>query len=105
MSYFTRDYDPATLQLIWREWFAPHNGVIAITDGPNDIINGRLHLGIWAGPSATVFNLCHEMAHFIEIDNRRCHLPGWGLKTGKTVLIGSQLVPEGMHTTQAIERE
>ena len=64
-----------------------------------------MHLACKAGISKDMFNLFHEMGHFIEIDNRRCHRTDWGLKTGKTVRIGYQYVREGMFTSQAIDRE
>ena len=106
MSYLKNDVDPVKLASIRETWFTPSNGIIGINeDGENHVKDGRLHLALWAGPSADLFNLFHEMAHFIEIDNRRCHKPGWGLKTGKWVTIAGRYVSEGMFTNKAIERE
>jgi hypothetical protein len=43
----------------------------------------KLWFGVWAGPAADVANLLHEMAHFVEIDERRMGMHGWGLKLPK----------------------
>lgn len=47
---------------------------------------GRLWLGMCAGTKEPkLSNLLHEMAHFIEIDDRRCGMYGWGLKLPRIV--------------------
>lgn len=46
----------------------------------NRPIGSKLALGTRAGPSKDFSNALHEMAHLLEIDDARCHLPGWGLK-------------------------
>ncbi len=45
--------------------------------------HGRLMFGVWAGPAAQTDNLLHEMAHFVEIDERRMGMHGWGLRLPK----------------------
>lgn len=75
------------------------------TEG-NRIKDGKLCLGLRAGPETSDENLFHEMGHFTDIDGRRCHLPGWGFRSGKSVDIpGYGRVHEGMTTTQAVDRE
>lgn len=50
--------------------------------------DGTLTLGWRAGPSEEAGNLLHEMAHLLEIDDRRLGKPGWGLKVAKVVILG-----------------
>lgn len=99
------EVDNTKLQAIESQWFAPHRRIGINTTGGNELTEGKFLLGLIAGPNADLFNLFHEMSHFIEIDNRRCHLSGWGLTYGKSVNIGGRSFPEGMVTNQAIERE
>lgn len=50
------------------------------TEG-NKIVDGRMVLGMRAGPVRNdPLTLLHEMAHFIEIDDARCTVDGWGLQ-------------------------
>jgi hypothetical protein len=42
--------------------------------------DGRMWFGVVAGPTADIGNLFHEMAHFVEIDEKRMGKHGWGLK-------------------------
>lgn len=53
------------IQLVWDR-----------TQGITD--KGQLYVGGRAGLSADIVNLCHEMAHFVEIDDERCDAPDWG---------------------------
>lgn len=41
---------------------------------------GHVVIGDKAGPGRDLGNLCHEMSHFVEIDDRRMGRPGWGLR-------------------------
>lgn len=47
--------------------------------------NGTIFIGSRAGPSSNLDNILHELAHFIEIDEKRMDQHGWGLKYGKWV--------------------
>lgn len=42
--------------------------------------DGKLWIGGRAGPKCDISNLAHEMAHFVEIDDDRCAITGWGLR-------------------------
>ena len=96
--------DKLWLEKVREIFFTPTKGVIGISKRYNTIIDGRLHLGLWPdAPSANITYLLHEMGHFIEIDNARCHLPDWGLKAGKWNKFFN--CSEGMVTNKAIERE
>jgi hypothetical protein len=61
--------------------------------------------GCRAGPWDNVKheNLSHEMAHFVEIDEPRCGMYGWGLRVPKVVILGQEY--EEPHTNQATIRE
>ncbi len=64
---------------------------------------GRVVLGPWAGPEATISNLVHEMSHFVEIDEPRMTEFGWGL-TVPEIYVAGRLCLEPT-TCQATERE
>lgn len=96
--------DRALLGRIYAEWFAPYEDCIGIIeDRGNTVFENRFLLGMYAGRS-DLFNLTHEMAHLIEIDLPRCHLPDWGFKYGTYWEIGGRSGHE-FHTTQAAWRE
>jgi hypothetical protein len=108
MKFYRDEIDYSVLPVLAQQFFAPHEDIAGyrLDIGSNWICNGRFMLQTWAGPQADLFNLVHEIAHMIEIDDRRCHNPNWGFKYGKTVYIpGHGDVNEGMVTNQAIERE
>ena len=70
----------------------------------------RVIIGTRAGPKNQLYNVLHELAHFIEIDENRCNKPGWGLKYGKWVdnPFPRPYSPAGWHeysTDQHIRRE
>lgn len=77
--------DTAVLARVRDEFFA--TSVIGIDTTKHDTQwldeRGRLMFGVWAGPAARVSNLLHEMAHFVEIDERRMGKRGWGLRLPK----------------------
>jgi len=47
--------------------------------------------------------LAHEMAHFVEIDQRRCGSYGWGLKVHEVTVLGQKYAEP--RTRQCAERE
>ena len=107
MSFYENLVDPTAIDAIGQDFFMPHDSVISIgldVEG-NRIRENKFTMGVWAGPQAEVSNLLHEMAHMIEIDDARCHIPSWGFKYGKTVYIAGRMINEGMFTNKAIERE
>jgi len=69
----------------------------------NCVYDDGMVLGKMAGPSRSTANLFHEMAHFIEIDDRRCLKTAWGLKV-PSIYIGGRTCYEP-ETFQASERE
>lgn len=48
----------------------------------------QLVLGAWAGPKQCITHLMHEMAHLVEIDDKRILKYGWGLKTPEEYIPG-----------------
>lgn len=64
---------------------------------------GNVVLGPWTGPEALISNLVHEMCHFVEIDERRMNVFGWGLDVPEIYIAGHRcLEPQ---TCQATKRE
>lgn len=51
--------------------------------GSRSIDGEGIELGLKAGPSRSLSNGLHELAHFIEIDDARSFVSGWGLEGGK----------------------
>ena len=101
----TDQIDYPILDRIAADWFQPNLDVIGIVhESENTVQGNRFLFGCEAGPTADLFNLTHEMSHFIEIDVRRCHLPGWGLKYGKSHYMFGKSWYE-MSSTQAVKRE
>ena len=87
---------------ILQSWFTPFVRWEERVEGnrPQEI---SLVLGCRAGPSVETSNLLHEMAHFIEIDDDRCTLIGWGLRVPKIYIMGQ--VCDNTQTFQACARE
>lgn len=54
----------------------------------NNTSEGRMVLGMRAGPSASIGSLLHEMAHLVEIDDARCHRHAWGLEVTQVEVLG-----------------
>jgi hypothetical protein len=74
-------------------------GRVIIGDGPftlPDVYGDRT-------PLVRKNYLAHEMAHFVEINERRCSTYNWGLKVPRVVVLGQECVEP--RTTQIIERE
>jgi len=79
-------------------WFAGHEDYLVFdAQVEGNRAQDRMILGAKAGPGVDPSNLLHEMAHFIEIDDARCCVRGWGLLTG--------FDEEPVITYQATERE
>lgn len=97
--------DYSKLALIKTDFFNEYSSLIdiKIEDSQNDYRNGKLRLSARVAYTSELFNLIHEIAHLIEIDDARCYLPDWGLMTGKyNEYFG---IFEGVNTNQSIERE
>lgn len=69
----------------------------------NYVVNNTMYFSSWAGPDASMWNVIHEMAHFVEIDDARCHRSGWGFVWPEKEIFG-QIVCEPK-TAQDIQRE
>jgi len=88
-------------------WFKDgrHLGVSANLEGTKHDFKGRrITFGCRAGPNYDVTNLLHEMAHFIEIDERRVVKENWGFRIGRPFLtnFGVDSIPVN---TKGTERE
>ena len=60
-------------------------------------------LGAKTGPISHISNLLHEMSHFVEIDDKRCLIEGWGLKF-PTIYIDGKIYDQS-NTCQGSIRE
>lgn len=109
MSFFKDEINYKLLDLIKKDFFNQFESFIGINLKPsnnsNKIIDNKLMLMTWAGPTADVYNLFHEMGHLLEIDEARCHLPDWGLKIPPLKFAGGHTYRDNLTTPQAIERE
>lgn len=65
--------------------------------------NGVVYVGNRAGPSREFSNLAHEVCHFVEIDDARQQIFGWGLRSPEIEILG-RICVEPM-TRQMTERE
>lgn len=89
-----------------RFFTAPKPVLQAIEDESQKIqSNGGVTLGCMAGPSMEVSNLIHEMSHFVEIDDARMNVYGWGLSYGKEITIPGHGTFHEPVTWQATQRE
>ena len=108
-SIFRDEIDYTILDRIKSELFSGYEDTIGInlecSNSSNSILDNRFMFGTWAGPTAKESNLLHEIGHFVEIDDARCHLPDWGLKGGKWIEVCGRYINEGMTTKKAVERE
>lgn len=104
---FKDEMDYAALARVSADFIDPFSDVIGVRDKEgNWIEDNRFMLGTWAGPSKDIYNLIHEIAHMVEIDDKRCHLPGWGLKyPPEFYWPGHGMVSNGFNTAKAIYRE
>jgi hypothetical protein len=68
-----------------------------------DVRDGVLYLGDRAGPGRSQSDLAHEMSHFVEIDDDRMLVRGWGLVFPQVEICG-QLCDEPK-TLKMTERE
>jgi hypothetical protein len=105
IAEYRDNIDYTKLILIKRDFFNDYSSIldIKIDSSQNDYRNNKLRLSARVGYTSELFNLTHEMAHMIEIDDLRCYLPDWGLVAGKyNEYFG---IFEGVTTSQAIRRE
>lgn len=65
--------------------------------------DGVVYVGSRAGPSRALSNLVHELGHFVEIDDARQQVNGWGFKVPLIVVCGQTCVEP--ITLKMIERE
>ncbi len=68
-----------------------------------DVRDGVVYLGDRAGPGRSQSDLAHEMSHFVEIDDARMLIRGWGLIFPRVEVCG-QLCDEPV-TLKMTERE
>lgn len=69
------------------------------------VIDNKVILGTRLGPETNCLQgVAHEMAHLLEIDNKRMIKSGWGFKYGKKIQIMGQVFHEPL-TYQASLRE
>lgn len=86
------------------DWF--HNPRVQHSkeESGNPIRDGVMLFGWRVGPVKEMSGVLHEMAHLIEIDDERCHLPGWGLRLRQVEVPGHGMFTEPC-TFQACARE
>lgn len=87
----------------FQEWFSGTNVSFSEDVEGNEIENGKLILGMRAYTDVSVDNLLHEMSHFVEIDDDRCGMLGWGLRVARICVMGTWCT--NIQTFQACERE
>lgn len=85
-----------------------YKGYVVNEYGISDYWDGNsftLAFGARAGTflDINLTNLAHEMAHFVEIDEARCSMDGWGLKSPTSLVMGLECIKP--HTMQATARE
>lgn len=96
---------------IWREWFTRRVDV-AWGRSVSGVRDGRLLLGAYAAsddPVSEIGFLAHEMAHLVEIDDKRATEDDFGLRYKRVVRLpptrySSGIYPEPL-TAQGVERE
>lgn len=65
------------------------------------VLDGIIYVGNRAGPSLSWTYICHEVAHFVEIDDARMDLYGWGLKVPEVWVYDRMCCePTGMSITE-----
>lgn len=67
------------------------------------VLDNIIYVGDRAGPGRGIYNLCHEICHFVEIDDKRMMMPGWGIHAPTEYLFG-RIIYEPV-TMQITERE
>ena len=92
-----------SLELVKEKFF--QNSLIEISNSleGNKFQDEKLVLGCRAGPSMSVDNLLHEMAHLIEIPDERIRISGWGMTYPEVEVLG-QFFREPQ-TIQGLRRE
>lgn len=89
-------------RLVEAEFFAGHQARL-VWNTNQSVFDGVLYLGALAGPQRSIVNLCHEMSHFVEIDDRRCCRSGWALKLPEIEVCGQLCIEPVTH--QSVDRE
>jgi len=88
--------------LLWKPVKSPIQVVVEL-QGNNITEDGKLQVGCRAGPSIEAWHFCHEVCHFVEIDDERMLMQNWGLRVPEKWVIDRFVCePE---TLQATERE
>jgi hypothetical protein len=64
---------------------------------------GVIYLGDRAGPSRDFTNVAHELSHFVEIEDRRLQISGWGLRVPTVEIWGTVCTEPRTH--QMTDRE
>lgn len=105
MRYGMTNEETAIFEKLAQDFF-PENGPILLDRHhrlSQGVFNGWLVLGAYAQCLTRVSFLTHEMAHFVEIDDKRALKDGWGLKLPEVLVLGN-FYPEPL-TCQATQRE
>lgn len=72
-------------------------------EGNHVDVDGIVYVGDRAGPQIDFINLCHELSHFVEIDDKRMKMYGWGLSLPEMYIMGQRCIEPV--TMQATARE
>lgn len=82
------------LQLLKRDFLSLTNRVRYVPGLQGQRVDdaGVVYIGNRAGPSRAFSNLAHEICHFVEIDDARQQLHGWGLKVPSFTILGQVCV-------------
>jgi hypothetical protein len=102
--------DSASIR-IWKEWFTRRVDFAWGIDKTR-VVEGRLMLGAWGhddNPASAIGFLAHEMAHLVEIDDRRATVDNFGLRYKRVMRLPPTRYSTGIYadpmTTQGVERE
>ena len=83
------ELDLELLEVVKEKFYNHHPSMLVNTksfSAPEEYQNSKtIYLSTYAGPQSHLSNLFHEMAHFVEIDQKRMTLAnsGWGFSYGK----------------------
>jgi len=93
------------LQILKRDFLSQTNWIRYVPglQGQRVSEDGVISVGNRAGPTRNFSNLAHEVCHFVEVDDARQQLFGWGLKRPEIEILGRICVEP--NTRQMTERE